>query len=569
MCYGCQQVLADLQETGTLRTAGANGDLPELRYEYSMGPKTKRHRLMAYDGRTANKSAHPPLSQLWADYQDWHGPVDPEDEDAYTPHDSVQSWGNVESYLQDRHGLSPWDEGYYDHPITFGMAKLHSLAQARPQVDGHDYDLSDDDLVSGAALGLLKIRRNQQTKRMEPDYDFHEGARITAAEYQVPPEWQRYYDHMSGQPDRSQAAHLMMPTELASHYQEYDRDPHSPNYQVLKKVIQEHGNQIRQPLVMSVNDTHGLLTEGNHRAAIARELGITHLPVRVQYGPDVQANEGTPVAHHPAFKQWLDANAGTLRTAAVDSEMTSLVHFTKPHIRDKIIQEQRFRQHPQGAHNEYSFFTTYDNRHDPDFRGKWGYGNVGVVVDVPSHAVKPDGDQNHPKSFMVHRDDLEGLPIRKLDRHARTAGTYYHRSTASVPDGYNIHLVTTNGYGGGTVAAYPKTVRKPGPNNWHAGLQWDNYGKITHVDTKEPHRGKGLARALYEHVKQNYRPDLMHDSAISAEGKAFANAVGGQMFDADEYQRRRDQHDQEKKLPYEQRSQMWKERGWPSSGVLD
>ncbi|AEL97759.1 ParB-like nuclease domain protein [Mycobacterium phage Dandelion] len=130
----------------------------------------------------ANKSAHPPLSQLWADYQDWHGPTDPEDEDAYTPHDSVQSWGNVESYLQDRHGLSPWDEGYYDHPITFGMAKLHSLAQARPQVDGHDYDLSDDDLVSGAALGLLKIRRNQQTKRMEPDYDFHEGARITAAE---------------------------------------------------------------------------------------------------------------------------------------------------------------------------------------------------------------------------------------------------------------------------------------------------------------------------------------------------------------------------------------------------
>lgn len=48
-----------------------------------------------------------------------------------------------------------------------GMAKLHSLAQGRSQVDGYT-PLTDDDLTQGAALGLLKIRRNQKTRRLEP-----------------------------------------------------------------------------------------------------------------------------------------------------------------------------------------------------------------------------------------------------------------------------------------------------------------------------------------------------------------------------------------------------------------
>ncbi|AON96848.1 hypothetical protein BI081_gp097 [Mycobacterium phage Tonenili] len=738
--------------------------------------------------------------------------------------------------------------------------------------------------------------------------DYHEGARITAAEYQVPPEWQRYYDHMSGQPDRSQAAHLMMPTELVHHYREYDRDPADPNYQVLKKVIREHGNQIRQPLVINADDTHGVLTEGNHRAAIARELGITHLPVRVQYGPKAQANEGTPVPHHPAFKQWLDANMGTLRTAGANGDLPELRYEysmgpkTKRHrlmayddtLRvgwldwtpggevenieihpdyqrrgiasemwrraqdiDPYISHSRaqtsegkawaaavggrtasfhegariaaaetpfiargmsiglpdddhdlfhaINEHRATPEHMYRLLThtdgragvwwgTYRDDEHPDpkaygsfedfvahagmgeesvakyhdsgeyhdrVRAEGGQGPGQIFAEVPVVAVgtRPkrgdelwDPDKHNPADSLMgnsYLDDNEPIDLHEVHYNSgrgwvkvpmkgyrvqavRTAGAYdpyvpirqddqfgqfyaptqtddqgrirvhrglivphgthpdhvadggvgphwsvnsqisesfadpdyygegdddigmvlsgwldpthdtnmdsddltggsgYHneqeltlhpgtpvhvdrvrwrptnhdghswnehpwtprtvtafyqaddslmepdpapfgvpRRYASIPDGYNIHLVTTNGYGGGTVAAYPKTVRKPGPNNWHAGLQWDNYGKITHVDTKEPYRGKGLARALYEHVKQNYRPDLMHDSAISADGKAFADAVGGQMFDADEYQRRRDQHDQERKLPYEQRSQMWKERGWPSFGVLD
>jgi ribosomal protein S18 acetylase RimI-like enzyme len=129
--------------------------------------------------------AHPPLPDLWKDYQGWHHDVHGPDAD-YRPEHSVQSWGNVEEYLNDRHGLSPHDPASLDHPAALGMAKLHSLAQARPQVDGFggtdDYLLNDDDLTTGAALGLLRIRKNQLTQKLEPALPRYQASR-TAGQY--------------------------------------------------------------------------------------------------------------------------------------------------------------------------------------------------------------------------------------------------------------------------------------------------------------------------------------------------------------------------------------------------
>ncbi|AYD81838.1 hypothetical protein SEA_ROOTS515_82 [Mycobacterium phage Roots515] len=437
MCYGCQQVLADLQETD-MQTAAVG---PQKIYRgisvnpWSGGETSDALRELLAPGSWGQpdidpaKLAHPDLGPAllnhvahgnWSEWGNFRGKRPQLGRHWTTDKRIAQGFGGSG-------GITTVLEA--DHPGDVGLDPKNTGVRGRGDRSnyGHEQEVT---LKPGTPLNITHVHVRHPTGWYTHDMGVSKMAR--AASYEVPGPWQRYYDHMSAQPDTSGNAHLMMPTDLVHHYREYDRDPADPNYQVLKKVIQEHGNQIRQPLVINADDTHGVLTEGNHRAAIARELGITHLPVRVQYGPKARANEGTPVPHHPAFKQWLDANIGGLQRQAgangdgVDPEMTSLVHFTRPEIRDKIIQEQRFRQHPQGAHNEYSFFTTYDNRHDPDFRGKWGYGNVGVVVDVPSHAVKPDGDQNHPKSFMVHRDDLEGLPIRKLDRHARTAGTYFY-----------------------------------------------------------------------------------------------------------------------------------------------
>ncbi|AEJ94788.1 hypothetical protein SEA_JPICKLES_81 [Mycobacterium phage JPickles] len=451
MCYGCQQVLADLQETDGLHTAADHQRRHQVMQTAAVGPQ-KIYRGISVNPWSGGETSDA-LRELLAPGS-WGQPdIDPAKlahPDLgpallnHVAHGNWSEWGNFRGkrpqlgrhWTTDKRiaqgfggsgGITTVLEA--DHPGDVGLDPKNTGVRGRGDRSnyGHEQEVT---LKPGTPLNITHVHVRHPTGWYTHDMGVSKMAR--AASYEVPEPWQRYYDHMSAQPDTSGNAHLMMPTDLVHHYREYDRDPADPNYQVLKKVIQEHGNQIRQPLVINADDTHGVLTEGNHRAAIARELGITHLPVRVQYGPKARANEGTPVPHHPAFKQWLDANIGGLQRQAgangdgVDPEMTSLVHFTRPEIRDKIIQEQRFRQHPQGAHNEYSFFTTYDNRHDPDFRGKWGYGNVGVVVDVPSHAVKPDGDQNHPKSFMVHRDDLEGLPIRKLDRHARTAGTYFY-----------------------------------------------------------------------------------------------------------------------------------------------
>lgn len=142
-----------------------------------------------------------------------------------------------------------------------------------------------------------------------------------------------------------------------------------------------------------------------------------------------------------------------------------------------------------------------------------------------------------------------------------------HRRTAAAPPGYQVFLHKTNGYGDGIAALHP-AGQKPTGSNWHSAISWDNAGKITNLDTKPQHQGKGLARALYDHVRTTWRPDLMHDHALSEDGAGFAKAVGGQAWDSAEYDRRRQQNDQERKLPWQERRQLMDSRGWPQHSDL-
>jgi endo-1,4-beta-D-glucanase Y len=128
------------------------------------------------------------------------------------------------------------------------------------------------------------------------------ASRLAAA---APPGWERYYNHLKEQEDRTHTAHAWIPTDVVNHYREYDRDPNDPNYQTVKKIVSEDG--IRVPLWISVNDTHGLLVEGNNRLQAAKELGIQQLPVRLTRNNPVLSNEGNPpVPHHPAVQQLLE-----------------------------------------------------------------------------------------------------------------------------------------------------------------------------------------------------------------------------------------------------------------------
>jgi hypothetical protein len=123
------------------------------------------------------------------------------------------------------------------------------------------------------------------------------------------------------------------------------------------------------------------------------------------------------------------------------------------------------------------------------------------------------------------------------------AETFGYRVAAGAPSnipGYKVKY-WPNKYlsGAGAVTAHP-VGQRPSGSNWHSGISWDNYGMISHADTKPENQGQGLARGLYQHILDNHRPDLMHgpQHQLSADGKAFAQAVGGQQFDPEEYKRR-------------------------------
>ena len=128
----------------------------------------------------------------------------------------------------------------------------------------------------------------------------------------VPTGWEKYYNAYKDYPDASDKAHVHVPTEILDHYREYDRPTDDPQSQVLEKILREHGNQIRQPLIISTDGSHASLIEGNHRLALAKKLGIPHLPVKVYYDKRVNINEGTPVPLEPWLKDWVGKNKDRL-----------------------------------------------------------------------------------------------------------------------------------------------------------------------------------------------------------------------------------------------------------------
>ena len=105
--------------------------------------------------------------------------------------------------------------------------------------------------------------------------------------------------------------HLMLPTEVAHHYREYDR----PYDDVLGRVIGDQG--IRQPLRISTDGTHATLHEGNHRLEVARRMGISHVPVQVTLEkPGEVINNGgrPPVPLEPHLGDWVRQNSHALKS---------------------------------------------------------------------------------------------------------------------------------------------------------------------------------------------------------------------------------------------------------------
>ena len=127
-----------------------------------------------------------------------------------------------------------------------------------------------------------------------------------------------YEPHPPGDPGlpESLVPHLMLPTDIAHHYREYDRPVDDENTAMLTRVIADQG--IRQPLKISTDGTHAILHEGNHRVTVARQLGMSHVPVQVHLEKpgEVMTNSATsrPVPLEPVLGEWVNQNRQNLKS---------------------------------------------------------------------------------------------------------------------------------------------------------------------------------------------------------------------------------------------------------------
>lgn len=78
-----------------------------------------------------------------------------------------------------------------------------------------------------------------------------------------------------------------VPTHVLKDFMEYDRQPggkdatNPERYEALKEHIRQNGFKNPIQLEANMDESHAHMGEGNHRAAIALELGIPAMPVRV------------------------------------------------------------------------------------------------------------------------------------------------------------------------------------------------------------------------------------------------------------------------------------------------
>jgi hypothetical protein len=104
-----------------------------------------------------------------------------------------------------------------------------------------------------------------------------------------------------------QSPDLVVPTTVAARYQSFivERRPRvDPGLE--RDIIR---NGILHPITLRTNGAQGLITDGNHRIAIAQKLGIEEIPVQVW--PDslrrIQSRAGYPVLES-VVKEWVSEN---------------------------------------------------------------------------------------------------------------------------------------------------------------------------------------------------------------------------------------------------------------------
>lgn len=106
---------------------------------------------------------------------------------------------------------------------------------------------------------------------------------------------------------------LMVPTEHLDPHKTYDWTDSVQKNPRLLKDIQRRG--IQQPAIMETDGKLGILSDGNHRLAAAKMLGIPQMPVVFNAQPSRYLQRGGGVPLHPSIQKHLAEHPEALQDA--------------------------------------------------------------------------------------------------------------------------------------------------------------------------------------------------------------------------------------------------------------
>lgn len=148
---------------------------------------------------------------------------------------------------------------------------------------------NDDDILDalvnyGESLDRMRMKRQPYQPPSDEEYTRRQNER---------------FDRAINNPDRFHVENVPLSTMLR--YKEFSRRPNEEHgsdpeyYERLKNHIQQHG--MGDPIILeySPDSGHGYIGEGNHRLAIAEDLGFTHVPVKVMSRGDMTGHPTQPV----------------------------------------------------------------------------------------------------------------------------------------------------------------------------------------------------------------------------------------------------------------------------------
>lgn len=513
------------------------------------------------------------LPSLWQDYHHWWAGEEGDPEESKQ---SIQDWSNVESYLHENHGLphagfdktvrtsvggEDWDR-YYEHPATVAMAKLHSLAQGKNFFDDDPshQTFSDDEVLQGAALGLLKIRRNQHNQ-IRTENGLYPTASTDGVRYahlveadvaddltrmRLAAVTQDLVDRLGGEfHDWAEANNVTNPYLRDDIEQGRGPIGHWPS---IERFLKENYPAAHRGLEMGSEEARPMLDQPSDQ---------THAPLwgkeRYETGPDAIARHGYDPKEVAASMLLLHNQSHPFRGDLAQEDQDRLNGIAQKRFQMQRQYEQRTKtampaplpaphkdswEPGEQAHYEYHCLQSPDSS---DYH-LWQRSHQPVQVLGPSPnaedfsdeypTLKERGDEGVPKLYRVkfgdgHEDDAWEDELLTHPGHFQTShapprlampmplpkGTYFR---------YHPELVWSPG-----VTAHAPGGKMVGSLEWYdddhvmVDLGTRRPGEIDRIQVPEDHRGQSIATSMFDFAKQ-HEPRLHHSDQLTEDGRGWS-----------------------------------------------